>query len=90
MPRLGAIVLIHVSNTGLEPTTCASCCTLQFVMTIPSSAVTSLADAAAVVDMWDRVLDAMADLVVMSRDRPLAERITLDCDIGGGWMHSGE
>lgn len=62
---------------------------LQFVMTIPSSAVRTLVDAQSVVDMWDRVLDAMADLVVFSRDRPRAERIVLDCDIGGGWMHSG-
>lgn len=61
----------------------------KFVMTLPSSSIRALDNPQAIVDMWDKALDAIADLTVFTRDRPRAERFVLDCDISAGYMHSG-
>ena len=56
---------------------------------MPSGEVPSGADPQALVDFWDRVLDADADLAAIGRTRPRAERFAMDVQISAGWMHSG-
>lgn len=61
----------------------------KFIMTIPSSYLATVGNPKQIADMWDAALDAMADLSVITYDRPRAERFVLDCDISAGYMHSG-
>jgi hypothetical protein len=51
--------------------------------------VRELRDPDELLQVWDQVLDACADLARIPRDRPRPERIVLDEQIGGGYMHSG-
>jgi hypothetical protein len=61
----------------------------SFVLTVPSSYLTGLADPTALAQYWEDVLDAEADLAAIPRDRPRAERAVTDRQISAGWMHSG-
>ena len=61
----------------------------NFVLTLPSAAVRGLGDPAQLMAFWRAVVDAEADLAAIPRARPRRERIVLDADISGGWMHSG-
>ncbi len=56
---------------------------------VPSSAIASARRSAAVLDLWDRILDADADLAAIPHDRPRAERILVDRELSAGYMHSG-
>jgi hypothetical protein len=58
------------------------------IITVPSSAVRDLEDAEAVVQFWDGVLDADAELAALPpRERP--ERMVADEQISAGYMHAG-
>ena len=59
------------------------------ILTVPTEQVANLTDPSALMDFWDEVQDANADLVGISRDRVRAERIVVDRQISAGWMHSG-
>ncbi len=61
----------------------------KFKLTLQSAAIRSLDDPEALLDFWDQVLDAQADLSGLDRDRNRAEHIVLDRQISAGWMHSG-
>jgi hypothetical protein len=58
------------------------------IITVPSSAVRDLDDAETVVQFWDGVLDADAELAALPpRERP--ERMVADEQISAGYMHAG-
>ncbi|MEC9070823.1 MAG: M60 family metallopeptidase, partial [Myxococcota bacterium] len=61
----------------------------RFVLTIPSSLAATLDDPLAVMNLWDAVQDANADLENSPHERVRPERFVLDRQISAGWMHSG-
>jgi hypothetical protein len=63
--------------------------TKRVVITVPSSAVRSLDDPAALMAFWDKVLDACAELGSIPKERPYPQRYVADVQISAGYMHSG-
>ncbi len=61
----------------------------RFVLSIASEEVRELDDPDAVLDYWNAVLDADADLAAIPHDRPRPERIVSDVQISAGALHSG-
>lgn len=61
----------------------------KLVITVPSEAARSVADPVELMKFWDAVLDACADLSVVTRERGRAERFVHDVQISAGYMHSG-
>ena len=61
----------------------------NIVLTVPSAVVRDLENPQELLDAWDRVLDACADLAAIPRDRRRPERIVPDVQISAGYMHSG-
>ncbi|MCB9683205.1 MAG: hypothetical protein H6733_17195 [Alphaproteobacteria bacterium] len=61
----------------------------RVVLTLPSDVLATIGDAQGLVDYWDAVLDAEADLAAIDRDRVRKERLVVDRQISAGWMHSG-
>ncbi|KAG2496962.1 hypothetical protein HYH03_004968 [Edaphochlamys debaryana] len=57
------------------------------ILQVPTKNAKTVADPAALMAHWDKVLDSMAWLSNMTRTR--AERFTVDADITNGWMHAG-
>jgi hypothetical protein len=63
--------------------------TKKVVLTVPSHAVRELDDPTPLLQFWDRMLDAAADLAARPRDRERPERYVADVEISAGYMHSG-
>ncbi len=63
--------------------------TEKLVITVPSAAARKVDDPTEVLKLWNRVMDAVADLAVWPRDRYRAERFVADVQISAGYMHSG-
>lgn len=63
--------------------------TSKVALSVPSAALRGLDDPTAVLELWDRVLDAAADLATIPRERPHPQRYVADCQISAGYMHSG-
>jgi len=61
----------------------------KIILTVPSAVVRTLDDPAAVMDFWDAVADACADLAARPRRRDRPERYVADVQISAGYMHSG-
>lgn len=61
----------------------------KVILTLPSEALRAVADPAALLEFWDRVLDACADLAAIPRERERPERYAADVQISAGYMHSG-
>ncbi len=58
-------------------------------MLLPTEVAADVADPAALMTFWDRVMDVSAELAGFSTARVRAERFVLDRQISAGWMHSG-
>lgn len=63
--------------------------TSKLILTVPATAIRTLDDPVALMNFWDRVLDADADLATIPRERRRPERIVADVQISAGYMHSG-
>lgn len=61
----------------------------SLIITAQSSLLSKLDDPEEVIDIWNRIMDAMANLAAISHERLYAERFVPDVQIGGGYMHSG-
>lgn len=61
----------------------------KVIFTVPSSAIRSLDNPVELMEYWNRVLDGIADLATISRERTKPERIVADVQISAGYMHSG-
>lgn len=72
-----------------RPAPWAELATSKVVLAVPSSAIRSLDDPTALLEFWDRVLDAMADFAAIPCARESAERYVPDVMISAGYMHSG-
>ncbi len=72
-----------------EPAPWAELSTDSFVLTVPSDEIRELDDPDTLMELWQQVLDAAADLAAIDHDRVRAERLVTDRQISAGWMHSG-
>jgi hypothetical protein len=61
----------------------------KVILTVPSHFIRNLDDPRSLMDFWDRVADACADLATISRERSSAERFVTDIQISAGYMHAG-
>jgi len=61
----------------------------RVILTLPSDRLRQLENPAPVLELWDRVLDACAELAARPAERPRPERIVPDVQISAGYMHSG-
>ncbi len=61
----------------------------KVIISVPSRYVRQLDDPAELMDFWDSVLDACADLAARSRQRSRPERYVSDMQISAGYMHAG-
>jgi hypothetical protein len=67
----------------------AELATDRIIVTMPSSHVRDMEDPTAVLEFWNKVMDADADLAAIPRERRRPERIVADVQISAGYMHSG-
>lgn len=63
--------------------------TKKIILSVPSDKIRQLDDPDALMNLWDQILDAEADLAAIPRDRTRPERIVPDTQISAGYMHSG-
>ncbi len=61
----------------------------RVILTVPSDRLRKLEDPEPVLELWDRILDAQADLAAIPRERARPERIVPDIQISAGYMHAG-
>ena len=61
----------------------------KVILTVPSAHVRALDDPQALLQFWDRVLDADADLATIPHERARPERFVTDEQISVGYMHAG-
>lgn len=71
------------------PAPWAELATDKLIITLKSDAVRELDDPTAVLEHWDRVMDACATLAARPTARRSPERIVSDADISVGYMHAG-
>lgn len=72
-----------------HPAPWAELVTSKVILSVPSESIRSLEDPEELLRLWDRVLDAAADLAAIPRDRRRPERYVPDEQISAGYMHSG-
>ena len=63
--------------------------TKKVILSVPSEKIRQLEDPDALMTLWDRILDAEADLSTIPHERKRPERIVPDTQISAGYMHSG-
>jgi hypothetical protein len=61
----------------------------KIALTVPSERVRGLDDPTELLQFWNSLADAAADLSARSRDRKRAERYVADIEISAGYMHAG-
>ena len=61
----------------------------KIFLSVPSACVRTLEDPEALMAFWDKVSDAMRDLVSKPHERVRPERFAADVEISAGYMHSG-
>lgn len=77
------------SSIRSRPGPWAELATDKVIVSIPSDLVRDLDDPTEVCRVWDRVLDAAADLATIPHERARPERYVADIQISAGYMHSG-
>jgi hypothetical protein len=63
--------------------------TRKVVLTVPSAVARDVEDPRPLLEFWDRVMDACADLAGRPRERERPERYVADVQISAGYMHAG-
>ena len=61
----------------------------RLILTVPSEVLRGVDNLIEVLEFWDSVMDANADLAAIARDRPRKEWICTDVQLVAGYMHSG-
>ncbi|MDW8365898.1 MAG: M60 family metallopeptidase [Abditibacteriales bacterium] len=72
-----------------HPAPWAELATDKVIFTLPSGQVRHLDNPDALLRYWDSVLDAMADICAVPRQRVRPERVVFDEQIAAGYLHSG-
>ncbi len=86
---LGKTTLDSWKRLRLAPGPWAELGSAKVILTVPSSCIRDLDDPKSLMEFWDRVLDAAADLGQIPKDRKRPERYCADVEISAGYMHSG-
>ncbi|KAM4748939.1 TRPM8 channel-associated factor 2 [Rhinophrynus dorsalis] len=63
--------------------------TENIILSLPSDEIRSLKDPEALLSLWDKIMEAVAQLASIPKKFPRPERIVADVQISAGWMHSG-
>ncbi|MBT3267019.1 hypothetical protein HN371_07710 [Candidatus Poribacteria bacterium] len=63
--------------------------TAKVVLTVPTDIARRVDNPTELMEFWDRVMDACADLAAIPRERARPERIVADIQISAGYMHAG-
>lgn len=63
--------------------------TSKVILSVPSEKIRLLETPDELMALWDRILDAEADLSTIPHERKCPERIVPDVQISAGYMHSG-
>ncbi len=71
------------------PAPWAELATDKVVLTVPSKVVRELDDPKALMEFWQEVLDACAELATIPLKRSRPERYVADMQISAGYMHAG-
>ncbi|XP_063301993.1 TRPM8 channel-associated factor homolog [Pelobates fuscus] len=71
------------------PAPWAELVTENIILTVPSSATRSLNDPEDLLSLWDKIMEAVAELAAIPKKLPRPERIVADVQISAGWLHSG-
>ena len=61
----------------------------KIIFTVPSAAIRTLNDPKKLMEHWDKVMDAAADLATIPHARARPERVVMDEQISAGYMHAG-
>ena len=72
-----------------RPAPWAELATSKVILTVPSGAVRKLDDPAKLMNFWDDVLDACAELAARPKRRRRPERYVCDVQLVAGYMHAG-
>jgi hypothetical protein len=75
-----------IANVRNNPAPWAELATDKVVLTVPSERIRKLDNPIKLMQFWDEVLDADADLAIVSRNRAYRERIIVDSDVAYGYM----
>jgi hypothetical protein len=75
-----------VSRIRNNPAPWAELATDKIVLTVPSYRIRNLTNPVKLMQFWDEVMDADADLAVISQKRAHNERIIVDRDVAYGYM----
>ncbi len=72
-----------------DPAPWAELASDKFIITLPSAVIRKQDRPDQVMEFWNQVLDACADLATIPRDRAPPERFVIDVQISNGLMHAG-
>ena len=72
-----------------HPAPWAELASKKVILTLPSKVVRDLDDPKDVMDFWNGVMDACAELAAWPLERPRPERYVPDVQISAGYMHAG-
>ncbi|MEO7454182.1 MAG: M60 family metallopeptidase [Fimbriimonadales bacterium] len=61
----------------------------KIILTVPAAHIRTLDNPTKLMEYWDKVADACADLATISRVRSSPERYVADVQISAGYMHAG-
>lgn len=86
---LGKTTLDSWKRLRTAPGPWAELASSKVILTVPSSCIRDLDDPKSLMEFWDRVLDAAADLGQIPKERRRPERYCADVEISAGYMHSG-
>uniref|UniRef100_A0A8C5PEC3 Peptidase M60 domain-containing protein n=2 Tax=Leptobrachium leishanense TaxID=445787 RepID=A0A8C5PEC3_9ANUR len=78
-----------VKNIRALPAPWAELVTENIILTVPSAAIRSLDDPEELLSLWDKIMEAVADLAAIPKKFQRPERIVADVQISAGWMHAG-
>ena len=85
----GETTLTEWRKSRRAPGPWAELASKKFIITVPSAAIRRLNRPDEVMEFWDLVLDACADLATIPHERPYPERFVTDAQISAGYMHAG-
>ncbi|MCD2424393.1 M60 family metallopeptidase [Niabella pedocola] len=71
-----------------NPAPWAELATGKIILTVPSDSIRKLEHPQKLMQFWDEVMDANADLAFISKDRPHPERIIIDNNVKWGAMYT--
>ena len=71
------------------PAPWAELATRKLIITVPSALIRNLDFPGRLMEHWNKVVDACADLATIPHDRHRPERMVFDVQISAGYLHSG-